>query len=83
MGAAAVFDDRLRLRIVRIGAAALLMGVVLYLVRLWLGEMLFAPAVRYGALSLLVAAGAGSYALFASGLGAFRFSELRGAVRRH
>ena len=82
MGEAATFDARFRSRLWRIVAAALLMGVAL-----WIGQLLFAPlltsrGLRFLGLFLLVLLGLASYAAAGLGLGAFRGEDLRSAFRR-
>lgn len=81
LGDVAQFDDRFRARIWRICAAAVAMGMVLVGAELLIGPFLGEPGLRYVALALLVALGAGSYFGFARLFGAFRFSELKGSVR--
>jgi putative peptidoglycan lipid II flippase len=82
MGPEASFDDRLRRRLPRIIAAAVVMGVVLWAMTLILGPALGTPGWRYVALAILV--GTGSVAYFATGfgIGAFVASEFRAALRR-
>ena len=76
-------DARLKRRLPRLAAAALLMGAVL-----WAGEALLDPYlvgtfwVRAGALVALVAAGALAYALASLITGAYRPSDLKALVRR-
>jgi putative peptidoglycan lipid II flippase len=82
MGEAAVFDARLRDRLWRILAAALLMGAVLWGLSLVLGTALATPRLRYLALAALVGAGIASYFATAFALGAIRPSDLRSALRR-
>ncbi len=79
-----VADARLRRRTVRLAAAAVLMGVVLYVL-----SDRFAPHMhaigaveRWGALTLLVGLGAAVYAGAALAFGAFRLADLRALVRR-
>jgi putative peptidoglycan lipid II flippase len=82
MGPAALYDDRLRARMPRMLAAAAGMGAVLLAAVALLAEALAAPGLRYGALAVLVAAGALAYGLFGLLLGAFRLSDFRSALRR-
>ncbi len=82
MGEAAQLDDRCRRRIWRIVAAALVMGMVLWLASLLLGRALVAPTLRYAALAALVAIGLGTYVIAGRALGAFTIADLRGALRR-
>ncbi|WP_375380957.1 murein biosynthesis integral membrane protein MurJ [uncultured Sphingomonas sp.] len=79
-----VADARLRRRTVRLAAAAVLMGVVLYVL-----SDRFAPHMhaigaveRWGALTLLVGLGAAVYAGAALAFGAFRLADLTALVRR-
>ncbi|MBF9034576.1 murein biosynthesis integral membrane protein MurJ [Rhodobacterales bacterium HKCCE2091] len=82
MGGAAAFDDRYRTRAVRIVAASLLMGVVLWLLARLLGPALASEGWRYLALAALVGTGGAAYFGFAAALGGMRFSELRASLRR-
>jgi putative peptidoglycan lipid II flippase len=80
MGPAAEVDDRLRRRVWRILAASAGLGAVLIL-----GEWALRPLAaitRGGALALLVIGGSALYFVFSHLLDAFRFSELRSAMRR-
>ena len=81
MGAAVTFDDRMKRRVWRIVLASLLMGGALLL-----GEWVLRPLVtgwsRAGALALLILWGSAFYFAVSELLGAFRMSELRGAMRR-
>lgn len=80
MGPAAQIDDRLRRRVWRILAASAGLGAVLIL-----GEWALRPLAaitRGGALALLVIGGSALYFVFSHLLDAFRFSELRSAMRR-
>lgn len=82
MGDAAQTDARFRKRVWRIILAAVLMGAVL-----WVGQpLLFAPLAPSGhdtlALVLLVLLGMISYFGIGHLIGAFKVSELRGALRR-
>ncbi len=82
MGAAAEPDARLRARLWRIVAAALLMGLCLWLAALVLGPALGMDRIRYLALLALVLVGAVSYFGFGTLLGAFRLADFRSALRR-
>ncbi|MDQ2094668.1 murein biosynthesis integral membrane protein MurJ [Rhodalgimonas zhirmunskyi] len=82
MGEEARFDARFHRRLLRIIAASLLMGGVLWAANLALGPMLEAAGWRYFGLLLLVGSGLVSYGLFGQLLGAFRLSEFRSALRR-
>ena len=82
MGEAAQLDDRFSRRIGRIVAASAVMGAVLWLTALMLGDALVAPTLRYAALALLIGIGMASYALAGRALGAFTVADLRGALRR-
>jgi putative peptidoglycan lipid II flippase len=77
------FDGRARRNLPRIGTAALGMGAVLVLLRIWLAPALAAlPLVRVAALAALVAAGLASFAVFALALGVGDWRELWGRLRR-
>ncbi|WP_372839822.1 murein biosynthesis integral membrane protein MurJ, partial [Phaeovulum sp.] len=82
MGDAAATDARLRDRLWRIIAAAVLMGVVLWFAAGFAAPMLAMHGARYVALGALVVLGLVVY--FGSGLalGAFRPSDFRSALRR-
>jgi len=82
MGEAARPDQRLRARLPRIVAAALVMGAVLSGATLVLGPMLGTQGWRYLGLALLVATGMLAY--FTSGilLGAFHIGDFRSLMRR-
>lgn len=82
MGDAAMLDVRFTTRLWRIVAACVVMGAVLVGVELVLGDMLYSPRIRYGALAALVGAGIVSYFAAAQVIGAARLSEIRGAMRR-
>ncbi|WP_407495194.1 murein biosynthesis integral membrane protein MurJ [Pseudooceanicola sp. MF1-13] len=80
MGSAAELDDRLRRRIWRIIVASAGLGVVL-----WAGNIALAPVfevTRAGALALLIIGGSVIYFIISHVINAFRFSELRSAVKR-
>jgi putative peptidoglycan lipid II flippase len=83
MGDAARPDARLVARLPRIAAAAAIMGAGLWLGAQTLAPLLGAPGLRYGALLVLVAGGAGLYGLAAHLTGAFRLADLRAALRRN
>jgi putative peptidoglycan lipid II flippase len=82
MGEAATLDARLTRRTLRIGAAALLMGAVIYGGQLLLADLLFGGRERYLALLALIGLGIVSY--FGTGrlIGALSLGEIRAAVRR-
>jgi putative peptidoglycan lipid II flippase len=82
MGEAARIDDRLRRAIPRIVLAALGMGAVLWGMALLLAPWLATPGLRYGALALLVLAGAAAYFGLGALLGAFRRADFALALRR-
>ncbi len=82
MGEAAETDERFRRRLLRVIAASVIMGVVL-----WVGQFaIFAPLAPAGhdtlALVLLVLLGAVTYFGIGHLIGAFKLSEFRRAVRR-
>ena len=66
----------------RIVLASLVMGAVIWAMRLGLGDMLETPSLRYLALAGLVFGGMASYGLAAVVLGAFRPSDLRAGFGR-
>jgi putative peptidoglycan lipid II flippase len=82
MGDARHLDDRLRGRLPRIAAAAVVMGLVLGGAAWALDGALHAPGLRYLALAGLC--GLGIVVYFGTGfaMGAFRASDLKGALRR-
>ncbi|WP_371228820.1 murein biosynthesis integral membrane protein MurJ [Roseovarius sp. 2305UL8-3] len=81
-GEVARFDDRFRRRIWRIVIASLVMGGVLWFAALALNAFILIPVLRWLALLLLIAIGAGTYFGVGLMLGAFRRGELREAFRR-
>ncbi len=82
MGLASRFDDRLRRRMPRIFAAALIMGICLWGMQALLALALTTELWRYGALLILIVTGIVSY--FGSGhaIGAFNLSDFGKALRR-
>lgn len=82
MGAAAQMDTRLLKAIPKIILASLIMGLCTYGLATALAGALQTPTLRYGALLVLVGAGAGSYGLAAMALGAFSKSDFGSAFRR-
>ncbi|MEM1430715.1 MAG: murein biosynthesis integral membrane protein MurJ [Pseudomonadota bacterium] len=82
MGAAVELDARLRRRVARIVLASAVMALVLLGTDALLGDALYAPTVRYGALATLIGVGIASYFAAAQLLGAASFGEIRRAVRR-
>ncbi len=82
MGEASTLDDRFRRRLPRIIVASLGMGAVLIGLNWALAPALADPVWRYGALALLVGAGAVAYGALAQITGALRLAEIRGALRR-
>jgi putative peptidoglycan lipid II flippase len=82
LGDVARFDAQFHKRIWRIVAASLLMGACL-----WAGNVSLSPAlgldwIRYIALVTLIGIGIVSYFALGQLLGAFKLSEIKGAVRR-
>mgnify|MGYP003387908272 CR=1 FL=1 len=78
------FDDRLRRRVPRIVAAAMLMGAVVYAgVEGLAGPLAGTEAARIPALVALVVAGLGAFVIFARLLGAFRFNDIHGAFSKN
>lgn len=82
MGEAAAFDDRLKDRAPRLLLSSLIMGACLWGLARWLEPELHEHLVRYGALALLVSAGAAIYALAAVLTGGVRLGDLRSALGR-
>ena len=82
MGDVARFDSRFFNRIWRICVAALMMGGILFLTRLGLGDSLYQSGVRYAALAILVGIGIISYFTIAHIIGAIRLTEVKSALRR-
>lgn len=82
MGDEARFDDRFRRRLPRIIGAGAIMSAVLWGGTVLLGSMLGTPGWRYLGLAILVSGGMASYLGAVLGLGAFRISDLRSALRR-
>lgn len=81
MGEIARFDDRLRNRLVRIVAASLVMGGLLWATQLGLADMLQTPMIRLIALFVLVMIGIVGYFAAAHVLHAVRLDELKRAMR--
>ena len=81
LGEAARLDDRARGRTWRMALAAIVMGAVCWGLMAAMGP-LWAGSTRWLALGLLVGIGGASYGGLALMLGAVRWAELRGAVRR-
>ena len=75
-------DARLIRALPRLLFASVLMGGVVLAASVALGQALVTPTWRYAALGLLVAIGAGFYAVAVLGLGAMKLSDLRSALRR-
>ncbi|WP_424965078.1 murein biosynthesis integral membrane protein MurJ [Dinoroseobacter sp. S375] len=82
LGEAAAIDARFAQRIWRIVLASLAMGALLWGAEMLLAEALRTPTLRYGALALLVGFGIVSYGVIGHLIGAFRISEIKGALRR-
>ncbi len=82
MGEVARFDPRFRQRLLRITAASVVMGGVLYLAYLALAPLLALPYIRVGALAALIAVGVLAYGLAGQVIGAFHLSEFRAILRR-
>ena len=81
-GEVARFDARFRQRLWRIIVASLLMGVILWVLWILMGPLFGLGGVRWIALLALIVLGALSYFGIGQLIGAFRISELRGALRR-
>ncbi len=82
MGDAVQVDDRYRHRLPRIIVAAVTMGAVMWVLAILLKPALGTDFVRYLALLGLLAVGAVSYFASANLIGALKFSDITGAVRR-
>jgi putative peptidoglycan lipid II flippase len=81
-GEVAEIDARLRLRLPRILAAAVAMGVLLWAFAATAGGMFVSPGWKAPGLALLVALGTVGYFGIGHLIGAFRMADLRGALRR-
>lgn len=81
MGRAATLDRSLWRRLARTGLAVIGMGFALAIAAHYLEPTLFTPGLRYPALALLVGTGIAAYFGLAHVLGAFRFDEIRRAMR--
>lgn len=81
-GEDARFDARFKSRLWRIVLASVLMGAALWGAGLVLNPFILIPGLRWVALLVLIAIGAGSYFLAGRLFGAFRKGELREAFRR-
>ena len=82
LGAAAKMDSRLLAKAPRLLLASMLMGLALWGAAQALAPWLFVPGLRYGALALLVAIGAGVYGALVVLTGAMRLSDLKTLLRR-
>ena len=82
MGEAAKFDARFKKRVVRIGLAALGMGLILLITATTMQPFFGIPTVRYLALLALVIVGIVSYFGIGHLIGAFKLSEFRRNLRR-
>jgi putative peptidoglycan lipid II flippase len=82
MGEAAKFDARFKKRVVRIGLAALGMGLILLITATTMKPFFGIPTVRYLALLALVIVGIVSYFGIGHLIGAFKLSEFRRNLRR-
>ena len=82
MGDAAHFDARFKRRVWRIVAAALSMGVILYLSAIFMTPFFAPGGLRFVALLVLVLVGIVSYFGIGHLIGAFRLSEFRNNMRR-
>ena len=82
MGDAAEFDQRFRQRLGRIIAAAIGMGVILWIANAVMTPFFGIATIRYGALAILVGIGIGSYFGIGQMIGAFKLHEFRRALRR-
>jgi len=82
MGDAARLDDRFRIRVPRIIAASVVMGLVLWGMSVLLAEALTTPGIRIVALGAMVLAAMAVYFGTVMAIGGMRWTELRGAFRR-
>jgi putative peptidoglycan lipid II flippase len=82
MGETARFDARFGQRVLRVCAAAALMGAVLYGAAHLLAPWLALPWIRAAALLALILTGALAYGIAGQALGAFSLAELRSTLRR-
>ncbi len=82
MGDAARLDARFLNRIWRIVAAALFMGVVLFVAALALEPWLSGGPIRYAMLAVLIVIGMATYFLTGRLIGAFTVADLRDTLRR-
>ena len=82
MGEAAQFDARFKSRTPKIIAASLGMGIILIGAATLMGPLFAMSGIRYAALAALIALGIGSYFGIAQVIGAFRLSEIKGALKR-
>lgn len=81
-GEAARFDRQFKRRMPRIILASVIMGAALYWSFLVLNPLFGLPGWRYLALAILITIGGISYSLIGKWTGAFRISDIRGAIRR-
>ncbi len=81
-GEVARFDKRFWSRMWRIVLASVFMGWVLWMAALALNPFILIPVLRWLALLLLIAIGAGTYFCAGRLLGAFRKGELKSAFQR-
>ncbi len=83
MGEAAATDTRFRHRILRILAAAAIMGGLLLAAAMLLSPAFSIPTWRYAALAAVIAIGIASYFTAAHVLGALKLTEIRRTLRRN
>ncbi len=81
-GDTAAPDDRLRRRLPRLAAAALVMGAALWLGSAAMAPLWDSPALRLPALAALIAGGMAVYAAAALALGGVAMADLRDGLRR-
>ena len=82
MGIAGRMDDRLRRVLPKIIIASLLMGAAIWGLSIVMHDLFVTPTVRYGALALLIIAGAIVYGSLIIGLGAMTLSDIKRGLRR-
>ncbi len=82
MGIAGRMDDRLRQVLPKIIIASLLMGAAIWGLSIVMHDLFVTPTIRYGALAMLISAGAVVYGALIIGLGAMTLTEIKQGLRR-
>jgi len=80
-GAAGQMDDRLRRVMPKVIIASVVMGLAIWGLSIVMSEMLTTPTIRFGALALLVGAGAVVYGFAIIGLGAMSLGEIKRGLK--